>query len=96
MKNWKKFMFGALSAVVFASPSYAADDNSDVDFTLQLLHFSDVDGSVYDVFESMEYFGALVNAFKNEPKLGPKTLFVSSGDNIICLLYTSPSPRDDL
>ena len=80
-------MFGALSAVVFASPSYATDDNNDVDFTLQLLHFSDVDGSVYDVFESMEYFGALVNAFKNDPKLGPKTLFVSSGDNII------PGPR---
>lgn len=89
MKNWKTFVIGALSAVIVVLPSCASDDDNSNGpaFTLQLLHFSDVDGSVYDVFESVEHFATLVGSFKSDPTYGNKTLFVSSGDNII------PGPR---
>jgi len=89
MKNWKTLVIGALSAVIVVLPSCASDDDNSNGpaFTLQLLHFSDVDGSVYDVFESVEHFATLVGSFKSDPTYGNKTLFVSSGDNII------PGPR---
>ena len=56
-------------------------------FTLQLLHFADVDGNEETALSSVDEFSALAEAFKSDPDYGPSTLFISSGDNII------PGPR---
>ncbi len=72
-RNFTAVILGILlfSKVIFANS-----------FTLQLLHFSDVDGNDSSVLENIEYFGALVDAFKGDPVYGPNTLLVSAGDNI--------------
>ncbi|MGF1511825.1 MAG: bifunctional metallophosphatase/5'-nucleotidase [Myxococcota bacterium] len=56
-------------------------------FTLQLLHFADVDGNEAIALDNIDAFSALVDGFRNDPVFGPTTLFVSSGDNVI------PGPR---
>lgn len=48
-------------------------------YTLQLLHFSDVDGEPGVALENVERFSALVSAFRNKAM---PTLLVSSGDNV--------------
>lgn len=60
---------------------------AEADYTLQLLHFADVDGNDQTALNSVDEFSALVNAFKNDSTYGAATLLVSSGDNII------PGPR---
>lgn len=67
-----------------SAPAYSAGP---VDFTLQLLHFADIDGNEERALSSVDEFSALVNAFKNDATYGNSTLVVSSGDNII------PGPR---
>ena len=62
-------------------------ENGEPVFTLQLLHFSDIDGNEEIALEAVENFSALVNGFKADPMYGEATLVVSSGDNII------PGPR---
>ncbi|OQY33478.1 MAG: hypothetical protein B6241_07910 [Spirochaetaceae bacterium 4572_59] len=57
------------------------------DFTLQLLHFADIDGNEEIALSSVDEFSALVEAFKADETYGESTLVVSSGDNII------PGPR---
>lgn len=57
------------------------------DFTLQLLHFADVDGNEETALTAVEYLSALVDGFKADSDFGGNTLLVSSGDNII------PGPR---
>ncbi len=52
-------------------------------FTLQLLHFADIDGNEQSVLSNVGEFAALVGAFQADPVYGPNTLFVSSGDNIL-------------
>ena len=59
----------------------------EADFTLQLLHFADIDGNEEIALSSIDEFSALVEAFKADGNYGPSTLVVSSGDNII------PGPR---
>ena len=54
-------------------------------FTLQLLHFADVDGSDTTALRSVAHFSALVQKFRAEHP--DRTLLVSSGDNVI------PGPR---
>jgi len=54
-------------------------------FTLQLLHFADVDGSDTTALRSVAHFSALVQKFRAEHP--ERTLLVSSGDNVI------PGPR---
>ncbi|MGI9256178.1 MAG: bifunctional metallophosphatase/5'-nucleotidase [Salinispira sp.] len=56
-------------------------------FTLQLLHFADIDGNEEIALSSVDEFSALVQAFSADEQYGPATLLVSSGDNII------PGPR---
>jgi 2',3'-cyclic-nucleotide 2'-phosphodiesterase (5'-nucleotidase family) len=56
-------------------------------YTLQLLHFSDIDGNEETALSSVDEFSALAEAFKSDGMYGPETLVVSSGDNII------PGPR---
>ena len=68
--------------LIFNSKSIVANN-----FTLQLLHFSDIDGNDASILENVENFSALVNSFKNNPVYGPSTLLVSSGDNL------KPGPR---
>lgn len=64
------------------------DEGSSSDhFTLQLLHFADIDGNDEIALNALENFSALVNGFKNDATYGANSLFVSSGDNII------PGPR---
>ncbi|MEM1022195.1 MAG: 5'-nucleotidase C-terminal domain-containing protein [Myxococcota bacterium] len=71
----------------------ACDDGTTVtigessEFTLQLLHFADVDGNEATALSNVDEFSALVDAFQNDPTFGAHTLTVSSGDNII------PGPR---
>jgi hypothetical protein len=77
MKTFKKRMLTALSAALLSTPVYAGE------FTLQLLHFADVDGNEQSALSSVDEFSALVDAFRRDPVHGPNTLFVSSGDHII-------------
>ncbi len=56
-------------------------------FTLQLLHFADIDGNEEIALSSVDEFSALMEAFKSDATYGSSTLVVSSGDNII------PGPR---
>lgn len=56
-------------------------------FTLQLLHYADVDGNEDVALDAVDEFSGLVNGLKNDPKYGANTLFVTSGDIII------PGPR---
>jgi 2',3'-cyclic-nucleotide 2'-phosphodiesterase/3'-nucleotidase/5'-nucleotidase len=56
-------------------------------FTLQLLHYADVDGNENIALDVVDEFSGLVDGFKKDPMYGSNTLFVSSGDMII------PGPR---
>lgn len=56
-------------------------------YTLQLLHFADVDGNEETALSAVDEFSALVEAFRADEMYGASTLLVSSGDNII------PGPR---
>ncbi|MEO1303181.1 MAG: 5'-nucleotidase C-terminal domain-containing protein [Myxococcota bacterium] len=56
-------------------------------FSLQLLHFADVDGNEATALENVDEFSALVDGFRNDELFGSRTLVVSSGDNVI------PGPR---
>ncbi|MCG8568829.1 MAG: bifunctional metallophosphatase/5'-nucleotidase [Spirochaetes bacterium] len=54
-----------------------------VAFTLQLLHYADVDGNEEIALTSVDKFSAIVDAFKKDEMYGKNTLLVSSGDIII-------------
>ncbi|MDC7224843.1 MAG: bifunctional metallophosphatase/5'-nucleotidase [Spirochaetales bacterium] len=56
-------------------------------YTLQLLHFADIDGNEEIALDSVDEFSALVNGFKADAEYGASTLVLSSGDNLI------PGPR---
>ncbi|MDX5319940.1 MAG: lamin tail domain-containing protein, partial [Bacteroidota bacterium] len=56
-------------------------------FTLQLLHYADVDGNEEMALDAVDEFSGLVNGLKNDPTYGSQTLLVTSGDIII------PGPR---
>ena len=79
--NLKKKFLGVFAGT-FLSTTVLANS-----FTLQLLHFADIDGNEQSALASVDEFAALVGAFKTDPVYGPNTLFVSSGDNIL------PGPR---
>jgi len=57
------------------------DKKSSADFTLQLLHMSDVDGSNAEAIANAGNFARNITAFK--VKYPDNTLFLSSGDNYI-------------
>jgi hypothetical protein len=61
--------------------------NAEAAFTLQLLHFADVDSSESTALGAVDEFSGLVDGFQNDPVYGPQTIVVSSGDNVI------PGPR---
>ncbi|MEO0602796.1 MAG: 5'-nucleotidase C-terminal domain-containing protein, partial [Myxococcota bacterium] len=56
-------------------------------FTLQLLHFADVDGNEATALSNVPDFSALVDGFSNDETYGGASILVSSGDNLI------PGPR---
>lgn len=56
-------------------------------YTLQLLHYADIDGNEETAVAAVNAVSALLNTFKSDPKYAESTLVVSSGDNII------PGPR---
>ncbi len=56
-------------------------------FTLQLLHYADVDGNEELALDAVDEFSGLVDGLKKDATYGSNTLFVSSGDIII------PGPR---
>ncbi len=60
-----------------------SDDNNieQADFTLQLLHVADMDGSDADALNNVGNFARNLNAFRSE--YPENTLFLSSGDNYI-------------
>ncbi len=58
-----------------------------VDFTLQLLHFADVDSNEATALSNMDEFSALVDGLSTDATYGDVSMLVSSGDNII------PGPR---
>ena len=74
-------IFSTFAGIFFSIPAMADS------FTLQLLHFADINGNEQSALSSVDEFAALVGAFKADPVYGPNTLFVSSGDNIL------PGPR---
>ena len=92
MKNVKVILTLSLLLILVFAACQSNENISkykagDVDFTLQLLHFADIDGNEEIALASVDEFSALVNAFKADENYGPSTLVVSSGDNII------PGPR---
>ncbi len=56
-------------------------------FTLQLLHYADVDGNEELALDAVDEFSGVVDGLKNDATYGSNTLLVSSGDIII------PGPR---
>lgn len=70
-------------------------DNTASPFTLQLLHFADVDGGGTAAMFNVDNFSALVNHFRGE--MPDNTLLVSSGDNYIPgpIFQASGDPRMD-
>lgn len=72
---------------VMASSFVCNGAEAEETFTLQLLHFADVDGNESVALENMDEFSALVDGFRNDPVYGSGTVLVSSGDNVI------PGPR---
>ena len=77
----KNILFVLILTLFFSSKIVAKD------FTIQILHFSDLDGNDASILENVSHFSALVNAFKNDPVHGKNTLLLSSGDNL------KPGPR---
>lgn len=82
-----KILWAILSIFVALSLGACSDNDDpipvDPAYTLQLLHFADIDGNEETALGAVDEFAAIVNAFKNDPDYGAQTLFVSSGDNII-------------
>lgn len=64
-----------------SSSSDDRPDEPDTTFTLQLLHFADVDGGGTGAMFNVDEFSALVDHFRNQ--MPDDTLLVSSGDNYI-------------
>ena len=56
-------------------------------YTLQILHFADIDGNEITALDAVENFSGLVDVFSNDAQYANSTLVLSSGDNII------PGPR---
>lgn len=87
----KKMILGmAAAAVLFGCTSMgraAMQKTGEAAFTLQLLHYADIDGNEETALAAVDEFSALVNAFRSDPTYASSTLIVSSGDNII------PGPR---
>jgi len=77
----KNILFVLILTLFFSSKIVAKD------FTIQILHFSDLDGNDASILENVSHFSALVNAFKNDPVHVGNTLLLSSGDNL------KPGPR---
>lgn len=61
--------------------------STEAPFTLQLLHFADIDGNEQTALANVDEFSALIDGFRRDPVYGPATLVLSSGDNLI------PGPR---
>jgi 2',3'-cyclic-nucleotide 2'-phosphodiesterase (5'-nucleotidase family) len=62
-------------------------------FTLQLLHFSDVNGDERTALDNLDEFSSLVNAFRSDSTFGDNTLFVNSGGYLdpYSLRFTAPA-----
>jgi 2',3'-cyclic-nucleotide 2'-phosphodiesterase (5'-nucleotidase family) len=80
-------LHGPSGALVLALALFGCESDPDTAFTLQLLHFADVDGNEATALDSVDEFSALVAAFRADAEVGSQTLMVSSGDNLI------PGPR---
>ena len=72
-------------ALVFSAHGGTDTALPEVDFTLQLLHISDADGSDSTALNSVANMSGLINKFRAQ--YPQQTLTVSSGDNYI------PGPR---
>lgn len=69
----------ALDASEVGQTEYVCKTSDDSVFTLQLLHFADIDGG-RDIINNVMYFSALVDTFRSEYD---NTVVLSSGDNWI-------------
>ncbi len=83
-----KKVLGSLTLVVFLFGCAGVDmtkvvKKGEAAYTLQLLHYADIDGNEETALSSVDEFSALVNAFSNDAKYSASTLVLSSGDNII-------------
>ena len=87
----KSFGWALLAALVLAGcgtgPEVSSYKAGTPVYTLQLLHFADIDGNEEIALNAVEQFSAVAEAFKADAQYGEATLIVSSGDNII------PGPR---
>ncbi|BES69306.1 hypothetical protein RE428_03240 [Marinobacter nanhaiticus D15-8W] len=85
---FRKTLIGLAVSVAVAGLAGCSDDDDDnndtnEEYSLQLLHFADVDGAP-GAIDEVDRFSALVQAFRTDQA---NTLLVSSGDNVI------PGPR---
>ncbi len=87
MKKMLFFIALIFSVIGCASLETPVEKTGEPAFTMQLLHFADVDGNEEIAVATVDEFSSLVSAFRNDPKYAKSTLVVSSGDNII------PGPR---
>ena len=78
---------GGNSGEDVGSPGKQVSSSSSNSFTLQLLHYADVDGNESVALDAVDEFSGVVNGLKNDSKYGSNTLLVTSGDIMI------PGPR---
>lgn len=78
---------GGNSGEDVASPGAVPSASSSSSFTLQLLHYADVDGNEEIALDVVDEFSGLVDGLKKDATYGANSLLVTSGDIII------PGPR---
>ena len=84
--NFQQKKLAALIAISLTTTALVGCDSDDnkkekADFTLQLLHVADMDGSDADALNNVSNFARNLNAFRSQ--YPDNTLFLSSGDNYI-------------
>ena len=70
-----------LAAGILSGCNSDDTDNTDINYTLQLLHMADMDGSNATALDNAGNFASNVNALRDQ--YPDNTLFLSSGDNYI-------------
>ena len=86
IKRFFKYKFVAVlisSALIGCATVSNTKQTTDSDYTLQILHFSDIDGNEEIALKSVNNFSALINGFSNLKEYKDSTIILSTGDNFI-------------
>ncbi|MDY0131755.1 MAG: bifunctional metallophosphatase/5'-nucleotidase [Desulforegulaceae bacterium] len=83
MKNKLFILYAIVTLAISVGCSSLSSNKNQAEtaFTLQLLHFSDIDGNEDKALKNLDNFSSIINGIKNNSDY--PTIIVSSGDNII-------------